>query len=161
MEDTYKLLRVILIAAILIVIGAFCMKSCAQTVHESRTFKAREHVAPAVLVFASGAFEGVMDHLQFHDDGNSQFWSPSISWTNKYKNHDVAQGKTFAGKYMVWTTDGWHMMKFGRNLSMFAGFAIHINQTSIKKRWYVYILEGVSYWAINRAGFNLTYHLLK
>ena len=159
-QDPYKLLRIILIAAILIIIGAFFMRSHAQTVHESRTFKAREHVAPAVLVFASGAFEGVMDHLQFHDDGNSQFWSPSISWTNKYKNHDVAQGKTFAGKYMVWTTDGWHMMKFGRNITMFAGFTLKLT-TGTKKRWYWYAVEGVSYWAINRAGFNLTYSLLK
>lgn len=154
MEDTYKLIRIILIAAILIIIGAFFMRSHAQ-------FKAKEHIAPAALVFVSGAFEGVMDHLDFHLSNGNQFWDPAVSWTNKYKNHDPANGKTFAGKYMVWTTDGWHMMKFGRNLSMFAGFAIHINQTGIKKRWYIYILEGVGYWAINRAGFNLTYHLLK
>lgn len=153
MEDPYKLLRIILIAAILIIIGAFFMRSHAQ-------FKAREHVAPAVLVFASGAFEGVMDHLQFHYDGNHQFWQPDISWQNKYRNRDVTQGRTFAGKYLVWTTDGWHMMKFGRNITMFTGFTLKVT-TSTKKRWYWYAVEGVSYWAINRAGFNLTYHILK
>ena len=137
----------------LIIIGAFFMRSHAQ-------FKAKEHIAPAALVFASGAFEGVMDHLSFHDDGNSQFWSPSISWRNKYKGGDPANGKTFAGKYMVWTTDGWHMMKFGRNLTMFAGFTLKLT-SGTKKRWYWYAVEGVSYWAINRAGFNLTYKLLQ
>lgn len=160
MEDTYKLLRIILIAAILIVIGAFAMKSCAQSVHESRTFKAREHIAPAALVFVSGAFEGVMDHLDFHYSTGNQFWDPAVSWKNKYKGGDPANGKTFAGKYMVWTTDGWHMMKFGRNLTMFAGFTLKLT-SGTKKRWYWYAVEGVSYWAINRAGFNLTYKLLQ
>lgn len=139
---------------------AVSLSAGAQGVHESRTFKVREHAFPAVLILASGAFEGVMDHLQFHYDKPDQFWNPDLSWRNKYRNHDPQQGRTFAGKYMVWTTDGWHAMKFGRNLSMFAGFAIHINKTGVKKRWYVYILEGVSYWAINRAGFTLTYNLL-
>lgn len=160
MIDPYKLLRVVLIAAILFVIGAFLMRSHAQTVHESRTFKAREHVAPAVLVFASGAFEGVMDHLQFHGDNGNKFWDPAVSWRNKYKGGNPANGKTFAGKYMVWTTDGWHMMKFGRNITMFAGFTLKVT-TGTKKRWYWYAVEGVGYWAINRAGFNLTYYLLK
>lgn len=161
MIDPYKLLRVVLIAAILFIIGAFLIKSHAQTVHESRTFKASEHVAPAVLVFASGAFEGVMDHLQFHYDKPNQFWNPDISWQNKYRNRDVSQGRTFWGKYMVWTTDGWHMMKFGRNITLFSGFVLHINKTQVKKRWYWYMLEGAGYWAINRAGFNLTYYILK
>lgn len=159
MEDTYKLLRVILIAAMLLIISAFFMRSCGQTVHESRTFKVREHVAPAVLVFASGAFEGVMDHLQFHYDKPNQFWNPDISWTNKYKNHDPAQGKTFAGKYFVAATDGWHLMKFGRNATIFAAFTFKIGEP--RKRWYKYIYEAAGYWAVNRIGFNVTYNLLK
>ena len=153
MIDTYKLLRIILIAAMLLIIGAFFMRSNAQ-------FKAKEHIAPAALVFVSGAFEGVMDHLQFHGDNGNQFWDPAVSWRNKYKGGDPANGKTFAGKYMVWTTDGWHMMKFGRNLTMFAGFTLKLT-SGTKKRWYWYAVEGVSYWAINRAGFNLTYKLLQ
>lgn len=115
---------------------------------------------PAILVFASGAFEGVMDHLQFHYDKPDQFWNPDISWKNKYKGGDPANGKTFAGKYMVWTTDGWHMMKFGRNLTMFAGFTLKLT-TGTKKRWYWYAVEGAGYWLVNRAGFNLTYKLLQ
>jgi hypothetical protein len=101
-----------------------------------------------------------MDHLDFHYSTGNQFWDPAVSWKNKYKGGDPANGKTFAGKYMVWTTDGWHMMKFGRNLTMFAGFTLKLT-SGTKKRWYWYAVEGVSYWAINRAGFNLTYKLLQ
>lgn len=120
----------------------------------------KEHAAPAGFVLLAGAFEGVMDHLQFHYDKPDQFWNPDLSWRNKYKGGDPANGKTFRGKYLVWTTDGWHLMKFGKNISLFTGFVIHINQTSVKKRWYWYVLEGVGYWAVNRIGFNLTYNLL-
>lgn len=126
--------------------------------------KLKKHIAPAVAVFVSGGFEGVMDHLQFHYDGNSQFWQPDISWVNKYKNRDTEQGKTFRGKYLVFTTDGWHLMKFGGNLSMFTGFTLILSKEfsgSNRKKWYWYIIEGMAYWAINRAGFTITYNLLK
>lgn len=117
----------------------------------------RKHIAPAALVFSSGIFEGVMDHLQFHYDGSDPFWQPDISWKNKYRNRDPAQGMTFRGRYMVFTTDGWHLMKFGRNATLFAAITIKMSE---KKKWYVYLAEGAAYWAINRAGFNVSYKLL-
>jgi len=124
------------------------------TTVSGQSFKAREHVAPAVLVFAAGAFEGVMDHLQFHYDKPNQFWNPSTSWRNKYRNRDVSQGMTFRGKYLVFTTDGWHLMKFGRNATLFTAFTLKIGE---KKKWYWYLAEGAGYWFVNRVGFNLTY----
>jgi len=130
-------------------------KSC-----DAQPFKIRDHIAPAAAVFVAGCFEGSMDGLQFHYDKPNTWWNPDISWIRKYKNRDVSQGKTFAGKYMVWTTDGWHMMKFGRNLTMFAGFTLKVT-TGTKKKWYWYVIEGVSYWGINRIGFNISYNLLK
>lgn len=122
-----------------------------------QSFKMREHVAPGILVFTAGMFEGVMDHLQFHYDGSHQFWQPDISWRNKYKDRDPANGKTFAGKYFVAATDGWHLMKFGRNATLFTAFAIKLGE---RKKWYWYIVEGAGYWAVNRVGFNVTYKLL-
>ena len=136
---------------ILLIVG---VKACGQK------YEWKKNMPSAALVFAAGMFEGAMDHLQFHYDRPNQFWNPDISWRNKYKGGDPANGKTFAGKYMVWTTDGWHMMKAGRNVSLFTGFVLHISQTSIKKRWYWCVLEGLGYWTINRVGFNLTYNLL-
>lgn len=120
-------------------------------------FKLKQHVAPAVLVFAAGAFEGVMDGLQFHYDKPNQFWNPDISWQNKYRNRDVSQGMTFRGKYLVFTTDGWHLMKFGRNVTFFTALAL--KSGGKRKKWYVFAYEAVGYWAINRVGFNLSYRL--
>lgn len=118
----------------------------------------KKQIIPAVLVFTAGAAEGTMDHLQFHYDGNDQFWQPDISWKNKYRNRDPQQGMTFRGKYLVWTTDGWHMMKFTRNLTLFTAFTLKIGE---KKKWWIYLCEGAGYWLVNRAGFNLTYKLLQ
>lgn len=120
-------------------------------------FKPKQHIAPAVLVFAAGAFEGVMDGLQFHYDKPDQFWNPDISWQNKYKGRNTENGKTFAGKYFVAATDGWHMMKFGRNATIFTAFVLKIGEP--RRKWYVYVYEAAGYWLINRVGFNLSYHL--
>lgn len=121
-----------------------------------QSFKVREHIAPGILVFAAGCFEGVMDGLQFHYDKPDQFWNPDISWQNKYKGRNPDNGKTFAGKYFIAATDGWHLMKFGRNATMFAAFTINIGE---KKKWYMYLAHGAGYWFVNRVGFNLTYKM--
>lgn len=123
-----------------------------------QSFKVREHVAPGILVFAAGCFEGVMDGLQFYYDKPDQFWNPDISWKNKYKGGDPANGKTFAGKYFVAATDGWHLMKFGRNATLFTAFTLKIGE---KKKWYWYLAEGAGYWFVNRVGFNVTYKMFK
>lgn len=129
-----------------------------QSCHAQQKYQWKKQIAPAILVFTSGAAEGVMDHLQFHYDGNSQYWQPDISWRNKYKNRDPQQGMTFRGKYLVFTTDGWHMMKFVRNATIFTAFTLKVGE---KKKWWVYVAEGAGYWLVNRAGFTLTYNLLK
>ena len=123
-------------------------------------FKIRDHIAPAAAVFVAGCFEGAMDGLQFHYDRPNDFWNPDISWIRKYKNRDVAQGLTFRGRFMVWTTDGWHLMKAGRNASLFTGFVLRISPGK-KQKWYWYVVEYISYWGINRAGFNLVYSRYK
>ena len=72
---------------------------------------------PAVLAFTSGVCEGVMDGLQFYYDKDNQFWNPDISWVNKYKGRDPQNGLSFRGRFFVWTTDGWHLVKGIRNTS--------------------------------------------
>lgn len=115
----------------------------------------KKYIVPASLMFVAGGFEGAMDGLQFHYDKPNQFWNPNLSWTNKYKNNDPLQGKTFRGKYMVFTTDGWHLMKFGRNAFTMGAIVTAIGE---KRKWWMYIVEGVGYWGINRLGFNLIYN---
>jgi len=116
----------------------------------------KKQIAPAILVLVAGSAEGVMDGLQFHYDGNHPFWQPDISWRNKYKNKDPQQGKTFAGKYFVAATDGWHLMKFTRNATLFTAFTLKVGE---KKKWWVYMAEIAGYWALNRIGFSIVYNI--
>lgn len=148
--DLRKLLTLYVLLLVLIILITSIFAKC------NAQFKLKEHIAPASLVFVAGLAEGVMDGLQFHYDKPNQFWNPDLSWRNKYKNHDPAQGKTFRGKYLVFTTDGWHLMKFTRNSTLFAAFTLKFGE---KKKWWVYIVEGLSYWTINRIGFNISYKL--
>lgn len=155
MKDPVTKLAFAIVAGIVLIFAALILtaKSC-----HGQPFKLREHIAPAALIFASGAFEGGMDHLQFHYDKQNKFWNPDISWRNKYKGGDPANGKTFAGKYFVAATDGWHLLKLGRNATLFTGLILRIGDA--KRKWYWLILEGAGYWAVNRAGFNFSYYLL-
>lgn len=150
--DIFKILGVYIIVLVAIIFITVTASKC-----NAQEFKLKEHIAPASAVFVAGCFEGVMDGLQFHYDGSHPFWQPDISWRNKYINKDPNQGKTFRGKYLVFTTDGWHLMKFGRNLSIFTAITLKIGEE--KKKWWVYLVEGASYWIINRVGFNITYKL--
>lgn len=123
----------------------------------------KKHIVPGVLVFASGCFEGMMDVLQYRYDGfkrtfpksNDQFFDPRISWQNKYKDRDPQKGKTFAGNYLVGSTDAWHGFKSLRNATNFSAFAIRV--TAKKRKWHQYVKEALVYWAVNRAGFTLIY----
>ena len=146
--DVWKILGVYVAGLILIILFTLLTLKCNAQI--------KKYIVPASLVFVAGGFEGAMDGLQFHYDKPNLFWNPDISWTNKYRNNDPLQGKTFRGKYLVFTTDGWHLMKFGRNAFTMGAIVTAIGE---KRKWWVYIVEGLSYWTINRIGFNLTYKL--
>jgi hypothetical protein len=85
----------------------------------------------SILFFIlAGAFEGVMDTLQFHYTtskfyylNNKTFWNPQISWVNKYKNNDPTMGEKFLGSTTIFVglTDAWHLFKLFRTFSFFAG----------------------------------------
>jgi hypothetical protein len=95
--------------------------------------------ALVIFVLIAGFFEGVMDTLQFHYSRsvfrlfkNQLFWDPEKSWQNKYKDGDFSKGPRFpfSTTFLVGLTDGWHMAKTFRNLSLFIslpliGFSIH------------------------------------
>lgn len=88
-----------------------------------------------VLVNMSAISEAAMDKLQFHFDKsifsnfkNQKFWDPRISHLNKYKNQDVNQGEAFlySTTLFVGLTDGWHLMKLLKNLTMFTAVFVSI-----------------------------------
>ena len=44
---------------------------------------------------------------------NPLFWNKSVSWKNKWKNGDQAQGEAFPGSSTIFVslTDGWHFFQ--------------------------------------------------
>lgn len=83
-----------------------------------------------LLFFIAGCFEGVMDYLQFHYQGDNAFWNPLLSWVNKWNDGDPLRGERFmfSSTLFVALTDGWHLMKLLRNVTLFtgAGFLISL-----------------------------------
>lgn len=75
-----------------------------------------------IILFFSGIAKGVMDTLQFHfsesifaQEGifKRWFWSPSLSWANKYVDSTPSKGrKKWFGliPIPVLFTDGWHFV---------------------------------------------------
>lgn len=73
----------------------------------------------AILVLIAGAAKGLSDRLQHHyhtipAGWSRKFWDPSISWKNKYKNYPNDKRAKFPGSktWLVFLTDGWHLMQF-------------------------------------------------
>jgi len=114
-----------------------------------------------LLIFLSGIFEGYLDVLQFHWSNfkskhrtcNSWFWSPDLSWRRKYKDGNPLYGEKFWGSttFLVFLTDGWHLMKLFRNVSVFSSFFFVDNVT---------LIGVIILYSVNRLGFNLIYNIL-
>ena len=78
--------------------------------------------------FLAGLADGARDTLSFRYSqsifpqgpgerllgGGEQFWNPALSWRNKWKNGDPAQGERYPGSStaLVFLTDGWHLLQF-------------------------------------------------
>jgi hypothetical protein len=78
-------------------------------------------VLTVICLMVAAVGKAAMDTLRFHFDRsifsrweNQYFVDPAISWRNKYKNHDPAQGERFPGSttIFVFTTDLWHLSQF-------------------------------------------------
>lgn len=125
-------------------------------------YRVKEQLPVLISTFTAGLFEGAMDQLDFHYDKPSQFWNPDLSYLNKYIDRDPTKGATWRGRYMIFTTDGWHLMKFGNHLSLISAIAFKsIYSIGVKKKWYWYVFEAGTYWLIERVGFQITYKLIK
>lgn len=94
-------------------------------------------ILSAVLIIASAASEAVMDKVQFHwyksifsinpKKYPENFWNPYFSWKNKYSDVSTKKPK-FLGSttIFVFLTDGWHLFKFFKNLSIFLGIGTSV-----------------------------------
>src|SRR6202007_900159 len=68
--------------------------------------KFKDYLVIGSSSLVSGMLDGTIESISYHYDNgfkkrfskaNDQFWDPSISWTNKYKNNNPALGPKFMG----------------------------------------------------------------
>ena len=85
-----------------------------------------------LLLVVAGLSEAIMDTLAHHFEEsifsklNPKFWNPVVSGGNKWKNGDRNQGERFllSSTLLVGFTEGWHLFKMFRTLSIFGAFAL-------------------------------------
>ena len=111
------------------------------------------------LIFIAGFCEGLMDFLQFHYKSffkNDLFWNPEVSWKNKYKDGDPLKGPRFlfSTTLLVSLTDGWHLMKFFRNILIFISLPLIGFLSSSLLLFLVYMIISRALYGI---GFYLSY----
>jgi len=159
--DLRKLLTLYVLLLVLIILITSIFAKC------NAQFKLKEHIAPASLVFVAGMSDGLNQALQFRYSGfkrvfpkaRDQWYDPSISWRNKYKNGDPEQGAKFFGStsFLVGATDAYHATRTVSN--SFNAAAIVFRVSDGKKKWWVYMAEIAGYWALNRIGFSIVYNI--
>jgi len=74
-----------------------------------------------LLIFLAGIFNACMDIIKirwiwsiFYNVKNEQWFNPSLSWRNKWKDGHPDKGEKFLGSstIFVFVTDFWHFCKF-------------------------------------------------
>lgn len=77
-------------------------------------------VSISALMLAWVVCDAMQDTVAYHYDTSvfrnakhRQWFDPSISWRNKWKDGDAGKGERFFGSstFLVWLTDFWHFMK--------------------------------------------------
>jgi hypothetical protein len=147
---------------------ALCLFLCLYCIGQQKTNTKNNYGLTAGFALLSGAADGFNQALSFRYDAvdsklhlPAQFWNPAISWQNKYKGNDIKRGAKFPGSKgpFVFLTDGYHLTRFASNL--FNAGAVAIQFSGQKRKWYYYVIKGISYWTVNRIGFSITYNILK
>ena len=104
-------------------------------------------ILSVIFYSCSGIMDALMDTIKDHFSEsifanlNPQFWNPSVSWTDKYKDHNKAEGhasvKIFGIKFNTLDafSDAWHISKFLREgynvLAILSIFFAHISTLNI------------------------------
>lgn len=123
----------------------------------------KREVPALACMFLAGAMNGVNQDLLFHyhefqntfPRANPEFWDPSISWRNKYKNGDPSLGEAFPGSSTIFVaaTDGYHATVAGRNLMITTSICLS-PQT---KGWKPLLKKTILYTLTYSVGFELVY----
>lgn len=117
------------------------------------------------LMMIGGAAKGFNETLQFHPDAffkafpgaNRQWFDPAISWKNKYKNGDPAQGAKFplSTSVLVMFTDQYHLNNFLHRVPITSAIVIKIGH---KQKFKYYVLDFLYYTACYQGGFAASYY---
>ena len=129
---------------------------------------------PGTSMFVSGMLDGTIESINYHymngfqpvfPHANPQFWNPSVSWVDKYKNNNPNMGPKYFGSttFLSFTTDAYHLLRTGRNITDAFTLAfyvdrqcLHYKQTSFKQ----VLIDALILAAIRDIGFNTTYSLI-
>lgn len=141
----------------------FLLLSINSTAQKWYKLEKRDILAATSAMFA-GAFEGTAETLKWHyhefeaavPGANAEYWNPEISWRNKYRDGIPENGPKHFGSttFLVWTTDGYHLMRTGRNLMFGTTLFLTPRKDS---NWKTQLLRVAVYTLAYQAGFHLTY----
>lgn len=122
------------------------------------------------LQFISGLSRGYEQVVVYHYDkfkakhphAKDQYFNPAISWTNKYKNNDPAQGPKFplSTTALVWTTDFKHLMDATSDVSTYASVVIPLTSEHKKVKFKYIATRAIAIIGARALGFNLIYQAI-
>ena len=121
------------------------------------------------LFFLAGASKGFNETLQYNYNGfqsifpkaNDQWFYPTLSFRNKYKDGDPAKGAKFplSTSVLVMFTDQYHLNNFIQRASLTAAIVIKIGEG--KKPLKHYVFDVLYYSACHQLGFASIYYPIK
>jgi hypothetical protein len=117
------------------------------------------------LIFTAGAAKGFNEALQYKYNGfeewfphaNDQWFYPTFSFRNKYKDGDPSKGAKFplSTSALVMVTDQYHLNNFIQKSALTAALVFKIGER--KKPLKHYLLDLLFYTACYQAGFHAIY----
>ena len=126
-------------------------------------------IITGALLFTAGAGKGFNETLQFNWKGfnevfpkaNPQWFWPSYSFKNKYKDGDPGKGAKFpfSTSLLVMVTDQYHLNNFIQRAAMTAALVIKIGEG--KKPLRHYLFDALYYTACYQLGFGGVYYTFK
>lgn len=127
------------------------------------------HYLTGGLIYLAGASKGFNETLMFNWNGfhsvfpkaNSQWFWPTYSFKNKYKDGDPSKGPKFpfSTSLLVMTTDQYHLNNFIFKASITSALVIKIGEK--KKPFKHYLFDLLYYSACYQAGFASVYYPFK
>ena len=117
------------------------------------------------LTFIAGFAKGFNEALQYKYNGfeeifpyaKDQWFYPTFSFKNKYKDHDPEKGARFPGSTSVFVmfTDQYHLNNFIQKTALTAALVLKIGEK--KKPFKHYLLDVIYYTACYQVGFHSVY----